>query len=172
MYSYWNVRRGGRMEIRGSDLRMAGVSSTISEGGTLVFDPELFSVHNSATISKMCKFDVSGTLIAPRGMLWNGKDIYTSSPPSSRQKKFYVYQRSGSTVYLGGDFAKTVEETTSSTGYQCDFRFIMEGGTLVTSNHVAFANRTSRYGTETFADMTGSATVRTETALRHLAGFS
>ena len=163
MYSYWNVRNGGRMEVRGSDLRMAGVSSKISAGGTLVFDPELFSVHNSATVSKMCKFDVYGPLIAPRGMLWNGNDIYTSSPPSSRQKKMYVYQRSGSTVYLGGDFAKTVEETSGSTGYQCDFRFFMEGGTLVTSNQVAFANRTSRYGTETFAEMTGSATVRTGT---------
>ena len=158
MYSYWNVRSGARMEVRGKEVQLADISSTISAGGVLVFDPDKFCFHNSSG-ARVSKIDNSGTLIAPRGLVWNGADIYTTA---GRQKSLYVNQKTGSTTYLGGDFAKTTEESPNSDGRACIFKFTMEGGTLVTSNRVQFANRTQRYGTETLAEMTGSATVRTE----------
>ena len=160
MFSYWNVRDGARMEVRGLDLQFSAVDSTISAGGTLLFDPDLASIHNSQRTGHPVLIKNYGTLIAPRGLRWNGTDIYTTS---GNQKIWRVYQKAGSTTYLGGDFSKTTEESPNSDGHQCEFKFVMEGGTLVTSNQVAFANRTSRYGTETYAAMTGSATVRTET---------
>ena len=165
VYSYWNIQAGGRIEVRGQEIQFADVNATISSGGTLLFDPDKFSLHNSHSW-RLTQFNVHGQLIAPRGLVWNGTDIYTSGvnndtvPRSTtRQKRFTITQFEGSEVLLGGNFVKTTEESANlSDGFACDYRYVLAGGTLVASNSVKFYNATSRWGAETSAEMTGSAT--------------
>ncbi|MCQ2391112.1 MAG: hypothetical protein MJ240_06795 [Kiritimatiellae bacterium] len=165
VYSYWNIQEGGRIEVRGQEIQFADVNATISSGGTLLFDPDKFSLHNSHS-ARLTQFNVHGQLIAPRGLVWNGTDIFTSGvkndtvPRSTtRQKRFTITQFEGSEVLLGGNFVKTTEESANLTdGFACDYRYVLAGGTLVASNSVKFYNATSRWGAETSAEMTGSAT--------------
>ena len=168
----WTVKDGGRIDlVHGSpkdydrmtadlsarnEFNMLYLEATVEEGGTLLFDPVKFCMNNGSHNSPVT-FTNRGTFIAPHGVVWNGYDPWTDN---GCKKQFVLTQQAG-TMYLGGNFTKVIAESTAN--HPASMKFVFAGGTLVTSNDVAFLKGVLSQNTyEVEAEMTGSATVRTE----------
>ncbi len=156
LYSYgksgdqlsFEVENGGTLLLRpGSlDADRGGLRATVKSGGTMVWDPQTFSIRNNRTDGSW--IENSGTLVAPHGIVWGGSDPWKST------KTFAVTNKAGRLV-LGGNFTKTLVEREGL----CPMTFVLAGGTLVGSNDVAVCNTAvSTFGAPVSATMTGNAT--------------
>ena len=148
-YLSFEVESDGVLLLRpGSlDVDRGGMHATIKSGGTMVWDPQTFSLRNNRSAGSW--IENSGTLIAPNGIVWGGSD------PWNANKTFAVTNKTGGRLVLGGNFTKTLVEKEGL----CPMTFVLAGGTLVGSNDVSICNTAvSSFGSPVSATMTGNAT--------------
>ena len=145
----FEVESNGTLLLRpGSlDVDRGGMHATVKSGGTMVWDPQTFSLRNNRSAGSW--IENSGTLIAPNGIVWGGSD------PWNANKTFAVTNKTGGRLVLGGNFTKTLVEKEGL----CPMTFVLAGGTLVGSNDVSVCNTAvSSFGSPVSATMTGNAT--------------
>ena len=150
LFSNWEINANATMDVRCDALQIANLNCSVASGGGLTFDPGAMGLNSDSRYDS--EIVNNGTLVAPRGIRWNGGTGAVRSNPAGFVKTLNVMQNAG-TMLLGGDFTKTTIETTRG----ARMAFTLAGGTLVASNAVAFTNSVTTWGNEVSASMTGNA---------------